>query len=77
MAVYSYFRTSKLEYSTKIECEDELLLESELLAVQTYCLERDWYLSETLEDKDIDWKTFCYEQFEADWSECSAKEIIP
>ena len=52
MAVYSYYRTSKLEYSTKIECEDELLLESELLAVQTYCLERDWYLSETLEDKD-------------------------
>ena len=55
MAVYSYCRTSKLEYSANVEREDELLLESELLAVQTYCLERDWYLSEKLEDKDIDW----------------------
>ena len=55
MTVYCYYRTSKLEYRTKIEREDELLLESELLAVQTYCLERGWYLSETLEDKDIDW----------------------
>ena len=55
MTVYCYYRTSKLEYRTKLEREDELLLESELLAVQTYCLERDWYLSESLEDKDIDW----------------------
>ena len=65
MAVYSYYRTSKLEYSTKIECEDELLLESELLAVQTYCLERDWYLSETLEDKDIDWSTLFKDRLNA------------
>ena len=26
-------------------------------------------------NKDIDWKSFCYEQFYADWAECSPKEI--
>lgn len=55
MAVYSYYRTSKIEYNTKMASGDKLILESESLAVQTYCLERGWYLSETLEDKDVDW----------------------
>ena len=30
-------------------------METELLAVQTYCLQRAWYLSETLQDNEIDW----------------------
>jgi len=51
---YSYCRTSTLEYK-HTEQEPELSLETELLAVQTYCLQRAWYLSETLQDNEIDW----------------------
>ena len=51
---YSYCRTSTLEYK-HTEQEPELSLETELLAVQTYCLQRAWYLSETLQDTEIDW----------------------
>ena len=54
MNIYSYCRTSTLEY-THTEQEPELSLETELLAVQTYCLQRAWYLSETLQDNEIDW----------------------
>ena len=54
MKIYSYCRTSMLEY-THTEQEPELSLETELLAVQTYCLQRAWYLSETLQDNEIDW----------------------
>ena len=51
---YSYCRTSTLEYK-HTEQEPELSLETELLAVQTYCLQRAWYLSETFQDNEVDW----------------------
>ena len=54
MNIYSYSRTSTLEH-IYTERDSELSLETELLAIQTYCLQRNWYLSETLRDKEIDW----------------------
>ena len=56
MKVYSYCRTSALE-ALASEGETELVLESELLAIQTYCLERDWYLFERFQDHRIEWET--------------------
>jgi len=54
MNIYSYSRTSTLEH-IYTERDSELSLETEFLAIQTYCLQRNWYLSETLRDKEIDW----------------------
>jgi len=54
MNIYSYSRTSTLEH-INTERDSELSLETELLAIQTYCLQRNWYLSEALRDKEIDW----------------------
>ena len=54
MNIYSYSRTSTLEH-IYTERDSELSLETELLAIQTYCLQRNWYLSETLRDKEVDW----------------------
>ena len=54
MNIYSYSRTSTLEH-IYTERDSELSLETELLAIQTYCLQRNWYLSEALRDKEIDW----------------------
>ena len=54
MNIYSYFRTSTLEFANR-ERDSELSFGIELLAIQTYCLQRDWYLSETLQDKELDW----------------------
>ena len=45
MNIYSYSRTSTLEH-IYTERDSELSLETELLAIQTYCLQRNWYLSE-------------------------------
>ena len=43
-----------LEYlDTKRDCK--LSLETESLAVQTYCLKQEWYLSESLQDNETDW----------------------
>ena len=56
MKVYSYCRTSALE-ALASEGDTELVLESELLAIQTYCLERDWYLCERFHDHRIEWET--------------------
>tara|TARA_Y100000766_G_scaffold283735_1_gene300159 strand:+ start:542 stop:1222 length:681 start_codon:yes stop_codon:yes gene_type:complete len=56
MKVYSYCRTSALE-ALSAESEAELVLESELLAIQTYCLQRDWYLFESFQDNRIEWET--------------------
>ena len=56
MKVYSYCRTSALE-ALASEGDIELVLESELLAIQTYCLERDWYLVERFQDHRIEWET--------------------
>ena len=54
MKVYSYCRTSALE-TLVADGETELVLESELLAIQTYCLQRDWYLFERFQDLGIEW----------------------
>ena len=54
MNIYSYSRTSTLEHIYTGR-DSELSLETELLAIQTYCLQRNWYLSETLRDKEVDW----------------------
>tara|TARA_Y100000814_G_scaffold257745_1_gene207026 strand:+ start:236 stop:916 length:681 start_codon:yes stop_codon:yes gene_type:complete len=54
MNIYSYSRTSTLEH-IYTERDSELSLETELLAIQTYCLQRNWYLSEALRDKEVDW----------------------
>ena len=54
MNIYSYSRTSTLEH-IYTERDSELSLETELLAIQTYCLQRNWYLSEALRDREIDW----------------------
>ena len=54
MNIYSYSRTSTLEH-IYTERDSELSLETEFLAIQTYCLQRNWYLSETLRDKEVDW----------------------
>ena len=54
MKVYSYRRTSALE-TLVADTETELVLEAELLAIQTYCLQRDWYLFERFQDLGIEW----------------------
>ena len=54
MNIYSYSRTSTLEH-IYTERDSELSVETELLSIQTYCLQRNWYLSEALRDKEVDW----------------------
>ncbi|MEX2130740.1 MAG: recombinase family protein [Pseudohongiellaceae bacterium] len=54
MTIYSYCRFSELE---RREAEGGLvaILEPELLAIQTYCLGRQWYLTEAMKDLDVPW----------------------
>ena len=54
MTIYSYFRTSELEVTLE---QDQLdtILESEVLSIQTYCLGRRWFLTETLRDSNCRW----------------------
>ena len=54
MNIYSYCRTSTLEYAHK-GLDQELSLKTELLAIQTYCLQRDWFLSDTVIDSEVEW----------------------
>ena len=56
MKVYSYCRTSALE-TMAADGETELVLEAELLGIQTYCLQRGWYLLERFQDLGIEWGT--------------------
>ena len=56
MKVYSYCRTSALE-TMVADGETELALDAELLAIQTYCLQRDWYLFEKFQDRGVEWET--------------------
>jgi putative DNA-invertase from lambdoid prophage Rac len=54
MTIYSYCRKSELEATyggTKLE----EILEPEMLAIQTYCLSEQWYMTETLRDEDCNW----------------------
>ena len=54
MTIYSYCRTSELEDAME---KDELdgILEPELLAMQTYCLGRSWYMTESVRDSRCNW----------------------
>ena len=54
MTIYSYFRTSELEVTLEQEQLDAIL-ESEVLSIQTYCLGRRWFLTETLRDSNCSW----------------------
>jgi len=54
MTIYSYSRTSELE-ATKGHDALEAMLEPELLAIQTYCLSHQWFMTETLNDHGCSW----------------------
>ena len=54
MAIYSYYRTSELEVSQasdKLEAD----LESENLAIQTYCLSQGWFMRQSACDENCNW----------------------
>ena len=55
MNVYSYCRTSAFE-TLVADVETDLGLETELLAVQTYCLQKDWQLSQRFQDQGVEWE---------------------
>lgn len=54
MTIHSYCRTSELEDAME---KDELdgILEPELLSMQTYCLGRSWYMTESIRDSHCGW----------------------
>tara|TARA_B100000575_G_C23084678_1_gene625076 strand:+ start:57 stop:737 length:681 start_codon:yes stop_codon:yes gene_type:complete len=54
MTIYAYCRTSELEDSMD---QDHLnsILEPELLGIQTYCLQRGWYMTETITEFNCRW----------------------
>ncbi|MED5410997.1 MAG: recombinase family protein [Pseudomonadota bacterium] len=52
--IYSYFRTSELE-ATLDQGQLDAILESEALSIQTYCLERRWFLADTVRDSNCSW----------------------
>lgn len=54
MTIYSYYRTSELEASMERD-ELEAILEPEMLAIQTYCLQHGWFMTETICDHDCSW----------------------
>ena len=54
MTIYAYCRTSEHEDSMD---QDQLnsILEPELLGIQTYCLQRGWYMTETITEFNCRW----------------------
>ena len=54
MTIYAYCRTSEHEDSMD---QDQLnsILEPELLGIQTYCLQRGWYMTETITEINCRW----------------------
>ena len=54
MTIYTYCRTSELEDSMD---QDRLngILEPELLGIQTYCLQKGWYMTQTITDTNCRW----------------------
>ena len=54
MTIYAYCRTSELEDSMD---QDRLngVLEPELLGIQTYCLQKGWYMTQTITDTNCRW----------------------
>ena len=54
MKIYSYYRTSELEATLK-HGELETVVQTELLGIHTYCLKRNWLISEGVADLDCSW----------------------
>ena len=54
MTIYAYYRASELEASLGQD-KLETILQSELLAIQTYCLAKNWFLNEILDDVACNW----------------------
>ena len=54
MKIYSYYRTSELEATLEHE-ELDALVQTELLSIHTYCLTRNWLISEGVADLDCSW----------------------
>ena len=54
MTIYSYGRTSELEAAKGRDALDATL-EPEMLSIQTYCLSRQWYMTESLQDDNCSW----------------------
>ena len=54
MTIYAYCRTSELENSMD---QDRLngILEPELLGIQTYCLQKGWYMTQTISETNCRW----------------------
>ena len=54
MTIYAYCRTSELEDSMD---RDRLngFLEPELLGIQTYCLQKGWYMTQTITESNCRW----------------------
>ena len=59
--IYSYFRTSELE-ATMDKDQLDAILESEALSIQTYCLEREWFLADTIRDSNCSWSLEFHER---------------
>ena len=59
--IYSYFRTSELE-ATMDKDQLDAILESEALSIQTYCLERQWFLTDTIRDSNCSWSLGFHER---------------
>ena len=54
MTIYAYCRTSELEDSMDQDRLDGIL-EPELLGIQTYCLQKGWYMTQTITDTNCRW----------------------
>jgi len=54
MTIYSYCRTSELEAALEKPLLDTIL-EPELLSMQTYCLSKSWFMTESLRDANCSW----------------------
>lgn len=60
MTIYAYSRTTDLESASSESLEAQL--ESEQLAIQTYCLSHGWFLTANLNDRACSWQTPLYER---------------
>jgi len=54
MTIYSYYRTSELEGALEKDKLDAVL-EPEMLAIQTYCLSKSWFMTEIIKDLNTSW----------------------
>jgi DNA invertase Pin-like site-specific DNA recombinase len=54
MTIYSYSRTSDLESSMEAN-QLKAIIGPEFLAVQTYCLSRNWVIPEPINDTNCSW----------------------